>query len=121
MSFCMHCAAVIHETATCCRKCGGVQKTHAEAPATASTNTGQLWMPITSLVTGILGACTLFADSTWDEDEIAGVLMLFVAPSVVVGAIALARDKAGKGMAVVGLVLGAITGAYVLAIAGKVQ
>lgn len=114
MSFCMHCAASMHETANACPQCGGLQRVVASPSIGTGTIAGELWMPITSLITGILGASTTLQDSGWDRDEVVGVVLFFVLPSVILGALSLNMKKNGKGMAIAGLILGIATATYVV-------
>lgn len=103
MIFCRCCGKEIHETAPTCPQCGGPQQT-STAP---QTNDEPLWIPITSLVLGIICALTLLDDSPWDKDTKIGIGLLSGA-SFVLGAICLNKQKTGKGMAITGVVLSSI-------------
>ena len=106
MIFCRCCGKEIHETASACPHCGGIQHSPAVAPHHQNPD-GPLWVPITSLVLGIVCALSLFDDSQWDKDTILGVGSFSVA-SLVLGAISLNKQKTGKGMAITGVVLSSI-------------
>lgn len=103
--FCRCCGKEIHETASVCPHCGGVQ--HFIAASPYQTTDGQLWIPITSLVLGIICILTLFDDSKWDRDTVLGFGSISVA-ALVLGAISLNKQKTGKGMAVTGVILSSI-------------
>jgi hypothetical protein len=70
-------------------------------------SSGTLWLPVPSLILGLVAFLSLFDDSGWDEDQIAG-LTLFSGLAVALGVMALARQHLGKGMAISGVVLGSI-------------
>ncbi|MGV7245842.1 hypothetical protein [Caballeronia sp. M23-90] len=76
-------------------------------------------MSITSLVTGILSFCTLFADSGWDKDTLAGVFFLFIIPALVFGTLTISQKKAGKGMAIAGIALSVMTAVCLLGISNQ--
>jgi hypothetical protein len=106
MIFCRGCGKQIQETAPTCPGCGAVQ---GAAPAAASTpaSSAGLWMSITSLVLGIFCLLCTFDDSGWDRDEVTGFLLVLIA-SVALGSLSLGQKKAGKRMAVAGVVVSAI-------------
>jgi hypothetical protein len=114
MSFCMHCAAPIHETASACPKCGGIQT--SVKPDVSASSVGKLWMSITSLVTGILAGASTLDDSGWDRDELLGVVLFFIVPAITFGLLTLTMKKDGKGMAIAGLVLAGISSMYGLSV-----
>lgn len=105
MVFCRCCGKEIHETAPVCPHCGGVQ--HSIAAHPHQTADGPFWVPITSLVLGIICVLALFDDSQWDKDTILG-LGIFSVSSLVLGTISLNKQKSGKGMAITGIVLSSI-------------
>lgn len=106
MIFCRCCGKEIHETAPACPHCGGVQHSVVGNFSHKATD-GPLWVPITSLVLGIICVLALFDDSQWDKDTIMGLGSFSVA-GLVLGAISLNKQKAGKGMAITGVVLSSI-------------
>ena len=101
MIFCKFCRKEIHEEAQSCPQCGGVLK--SPAPATANEG-GSLWMAVTSLVLGILGVLAFAEESTPDRDELIGMGIILSA-GWALGVISLGNKKAGKGMAIAGVVL----------------
>ena len=106
MVFCRCCGKEIHETAIVCPHCGGVQ--HATAVHLHQTADGPFWVPITSLVLGIICALALFDDySQWDNDTTIGLGICSMS-SLVLGTISLNKQKNGKGMAITGVVLSSI-------------
>lgn len=74
---------------------------------TDSQSGGTLWLPIPSLILGLISFFSLFDDSSWDEDQVAG-LVLFSGIAITLGAVSLAKQGLGKGMAISGVVLGSI-------------
>lgn len=106
MVFCRCCGKEIHETAPACPSCGGVQYSAAVSPPNQKTD-GSLWMPITSLVLGIICVLALFDDSQWDKDTILG-LGIFSVAGLVLGAISINKQTTGKGMAITGVILSSI-------------
>lgn len=101
MVFCRGCGKEIHESAPSCPSCGAVQA------IPANRKDGSLWMPITSMVLGIICALALFDDSALDNETILGLFM-FAGASIGLGAYSISTQKAGKGMAIAGLVLSVI-------------
>jgi hypothetical protein len=102
MKFCRFCGKEIHETAPACPHCGGVQ--HSTAASSHPTSNDPIWVPIASLVLGIISALALFDDSPWDKRmilEFAGL----PASGLLLGSISINKLKAGKGMAISGVVL----------------
>ena len=105
MIFCRCCGKEMHETAPACPNCGGVQ--HATPRPDSQKADGTLWIPITSLVLGIICVLAIFDDTPWDKDKIAE-LGGFSVTALVLGIISLNKQKTGKGMAVTGVVLSSI-------------
>jgi hypothetical protein len=105
MIFCRCCGKEIHETASACPHCGGVQ--HPSANLSNQENDGPLWVPITSLVLGIVCVLALFDDSGWDKDTLLGLSSSSIT-GLVLGGISLNKQKTGKGMAITGVVLSSI-------------
>ena len=106
MLFCRCCGKEIHETALSCPRCGGVQ--NPTVIPVAQQPDGVLWVPITSMVLGIVCAFAFFDDSQWDKDTIFGLGSLSVA-GFILGVISLIKQKTGKGMAITGVVLSSIS------------
>ena len=102
MVFCKYCGKEIHETASACPHCGGVQYFAVASPH--QTTGGPYWIPITSLVIGIICILALSDDSEWSKNTILGLGSFSVA-GLVFGAISLNKQKTGKGMAITGVVL----------------
>jgi hypothetical protein len=65
---------------------------------------GTYWFPIPSLVLGILCMLALFDDSDWDKDTINGMI-LFGAVGLILGIVAITRQKKGLGMAIAGVAM----------------
>jgi len=102
MVFCRGCAKEIHETAPTCPQCGAKQ--YIAAPASPRSP----WMAIVSLVFGILSALSLFDDAEWNNDTIVG-LGVFSAIGLILGIINITQKRSGQNMAIVGIILSAIS------------
>lgn len=79
MVFCRGCGKEIHDTAPNCPHCGAPQvipMTHSLQNSNES-----MWVPIASLVLGVICVLMLFDDSDWDKYEIRGFLPLQWSPS----------------------------------------
>jgi hypothetical protein len=108
MLFCRFCGKEIHEAAMTCPHCGGVQHpTVTRAIHSTESTDGPLWVPITSLVLGIICVLFLFDDLQWDKDTVVGLGGSSLA-GFVLGAISLINQKAGKVMAIIGVVLSSV-------------
>lgn len=105
MLFCRCCGKEIHETALSCPHCGGVQ--NSTVISVAQQPDGVLWVPITSMVIGIVCTFAFFDDSQWDKDTIFGLGSLLVV-GFIFGVISLNKQKTGRGMAIAGVVLSSI-------------
>ena len=106
MVFCRGCGKEIHESAPACPHCGAPQS--AVAPPGSSLPAGSSWMAITSLVLGIVCVLAFFDDSQWDKDTILG-LGIFAVAGLALGVASLSNQSAGKGMAIAGLVMSAVS------------
>lgn len=106
MIFCRYCGKEIQETAPVCLHCGGMEQSTVVHSREAAD--GPLWIPITSLVLGIIFALALFDDSQWDKDTIIGLTSFSVA-SLVLGTISLNNQKTGKRIAITGVILSSIS------------
>lgn len=107
MIFCRGCGKEIHETALVCPNCGAVQYAAVVTEQTSANDS--LWLPIASLVLGIIGVLSLLGDSQWDNNQIVG-LGIFSLVGFVLGVVSLSKQKTGKGMATAGVVLAVISG-----------
>ncbi|MBF5007231.1 DUF4190 domain-containing protein [Diaphorobacter caeni] len=105
MSFCRGCGHQIHETAQSCPQCGAVNAALATRKSTTEDQGGSLWLPIPSLVCGLVVVVALFDPDDWDMDQVIGAIGFAVA-AIVLGGISLAKQKRGSGMAIAGLILG---------------
>lgn len=103
MSFCRGCGHQIHETAQSCPQCGAVTAHSTLAHAQG----GSLWLPVPSLVCGVIVALALFDPSDWDQDQVIGCALIAVV-AIVLGGISLTKQKKGAGMAIAGLILGVV-------------
>jgi hypothetical protein len=69
---------------------------------------GTLWLPLPSMIIGILCFITLLDDSEWDIDTFAGFFTM-ATTSFILGVISVNTQKTGKGMAITGIVLSSIS------------
>jgi hypothetical protein len=67
-----------------------------------------LWLPVLSLVFGILCVLALFGPLEWVYDMIDARLFLS-AVALILGVISIVSKTAGRGMAIAGIVLGSIS------------
>ena len=76
MSFCRGCGHQIHETAESCPQCGAVvaHKTMREQQE------GTLWLPVPSLLCGIVVVLALFDQSKWGMDQVVGRIAFAAVP-----------------------------------------
>lgn len=105
MMFCRCCGKALHETALACPHCGGIHHSAVASPQQAAD--GPIWIPITSMVLGIICVIAFSDDSPWDKDTILGLAGFSVA-GLVLGTLSLTKQSTGKGMAITGVVLSAI-------------
>jgi|GEM_PF-1237421 len=80
----------------------------ASQPLAEISEAGTYWLPIPSLVIGIITALALLDDSATDTDTLIG-LFTFVAAGLTLGIISISRQNKGKGMAIAGIVLNAVS------------
>ena len=107
-AFCRHCGKPIHEQALACPGCGGVQQTTVAPTVTATTlPDGPLWLPITSLVLGIIAAAPVLEDGEWDRYTTSGVAVLAVF-GFLLSVVSIKKQKAGRGLAIAAVVLTSI-------------
>lgn len=102
MVFCRGCGKEIHETAPTCPHCGAVQRL-----SDAHTDDGTIWVPTISLVLGVASFLAACSDGRWDEDTMWG-LAFFSCGGLLFGALSLAKQKTGRGVAIGGVVLSSL-------------
>lgn len=76
---------------------------------TQSVRQGTYWLPIPSLILGIISWLALLDNSAWDADTVNG-LILFSVLGFTLGVISLSTQPKGRGMAIAGVVLGSVAG-----------
>ena len=103
MVFCRACAREIHETAPMCPQCGASQ----QVAISATHGSGSPWLAILSLVLGVICILSLFDDSEWDRDTLAG-LGTFSVAGLICGIICINQKKSGNNLAIAGVILSAI-------------
>lgn len=107
MTFCRYCGKEIHEAAPNCPNCGRDQSTQVTAVSGLAAD-GQLWLPITSLVFGIVGLLAFGGgDPQKDKEAFIGI-GLFALVGLVFGIVTISKQKTGKGMAIAGVVLSSV-------------
>ncbi|MBK5373197.1 DUF4190 domain-containing protein [Pseudomonas sp. TH43] len=99
MVYCRACAKELHETAPTCPQCGASQQ--AVVPPQVA---GSPWLAIVSLVLGILCVLSLFDDSEWDRDTLAG-LSVFAVAGLICGIISINKRNSGNNLAIAGVIL----------------
>lgn len=77
-------------------------------PTPIQSYEGSYWLPIPSLVLGIVCILALFDESGWDTDTMVGMLM-FAVMSLVLGIVSVSKQEKGKGMAIAGIVMSSIS------------
>ncbi len=107
MIFCRHCGKEMHEGAPSCPQCGAVQQAASQPILSSPVRGGALWLSIVSLICGILGVAAFFDDSGLNRDALVGIGILAVA-GLALGVISLSQKRAGKGMAIAGLLLSSL-------------
>ena len=109
---CPLCKEEIHWEAIKCKHCKTVLVNGGPmegATDQSTSNPGTLWLPIPSLCLGIFAfLASIGSDAgTIDNDTfIGGIIFSFAA--IILGSISISKQSKGKGMAIAGIVLGAI-------------
>jgi hypothetical protein len=70
-------------------------------------NEGSYWLPVPSMILGIIAILACFDDSAWDSDTITG-LAVFAIAGLVLGIVSVSNQEKGKGMAITGITLSSI-------------
>jgi hypothetical protein len=68
---------------------------------------GSYWLPIPSMILGIISILACFDDSAWDADTITGLAVFSIA-GLVLGIVSVSNQEKGKGMAIAGITLSSI-------------
>ena len=102
MIFCRGCGKSIHESAVSCPHCGATQA--ASVTSVTSAGNPSIWMAVTSLVLGILCALVAVVEGEWTPSDVVLELIFGIA-GLVFGVVSLSTRRAGKGMAITGVVL----------------
>jgi len=69
---------------------------------------GTLWLPLPSMIIGILCFLALLDDSEWDTDTFVGLFIMAIT-SFILGVISVNTQKTGKGIAITGIVLSSLS------------
>jgi hypothetical protein len=108
MVFCRCCGKEIHQSAPACPQCGGLQNVAAAvAPVAAKTGEPGLWVPITALIGGIIGAAAILDDKIPDRDTTVGIITAGII-GIVFGVVSIRNQSAGKKMAIAAIILSVI-------------
>jgi len=70
-------------------------------------NGGSYWLPIPSMILGIISVLACFDDSAWGSDAITG-LAIFSIAGLILGIVSVSNQEKGKGMAITGITLSSI-------------
>lgn len=108
MIFCRGCGKKLHCSAVACPHCGAAQNPAAGESESKKSTEGVLWIPIVSMILGIVCALACFDESEWDTDTVIGCSSSAVA-GLVLGIVCLCKQKRGRGMAITGIVLSALS------------
>ncbi len=87
-----------------CPHCGAVQHIAAKSP---QNQPGTLWLPVPSLILGIIVVLALFDESSWEKDNYIGMFACVVV-AIALGGVGLSTQDRGRGMSIAGIVLGVI-------------
>ena len=98
---CKHCGSNLTVDALSSGVKPAITSTHVESES------GSLVFPILSLVFGIFCVLAFPEESKWDKDSILGIGLLSMV-GLIMGALSIHKQKAGKGLAIAGVVLSAI-------------
>lgn len=72
-----------------------------------SENEGSYWLPIPSMILGIISILACLDESAWDSDTITGTAVFAIA-GLVLGIVSISNQEKGKGMAIAGIILSSI-------------
>lgn len=105
---CPFCLEEIKAGALKCKHCGSTIVDSSQLHnSTLQKENGTLWLPLPSMIIGIICFMALLDDSDWDADTFVGAVAMAIA-SLTLGIISLSVQKLGKGMAITGIVLSSI-------------
>ncbi|SEA73044.1 hypothetical protein SAMN05660420_03006 [Desulfuromusa kysingii] len=104
--FCRECGSLISVRAEICPKCGVRQMD--PNTSISVTKDGTLWLPVPSMILGMMMFLTFFDDSGWDSDTIIGCAF-FAILGLVLGIVSVSTQRKGKGMAVTGILLSTLS------------
>jgi peptidoglycan/LPS O-acetylase OafA/YrhL len=106
MVFCRRCGKGIHDSVSVCPHCSWIQS--STVTPLHHIDGEVLWIPIASMIIGIMCGLVLFGNSKWDDDTRLGLGVLSTV-GLVLGVVSINQQRTGKGMAITGIVLSTIT------------
>ena len=105
---CPFCREEIKAGAIKCKHCGStIVDVSQMQNRTEKKKDGTLWLPLPSMIIGIICFLALLDDSEWDTDTFVGLFIMAII-SFILGIISVNTQKTGKGMAITGIVLSSI-------------
>lgn len=105
---CPFCKEDIKEGAIKCKHCrSALVDVSSMTNQVIKKQEGTLWLPIPSLVLGIIGCLAMLDDSYWTYDELVGAIF-FTLVGIILGAVSLSNQKVGKGIAIAGVILSSL-------------
>ena len=118
--FCKHCGNETTSDAVICTKCGRqINPLNAGNGHAEEAQKNKRGFAIASLIMGIFAAVAAIApEGGWNGDEILGAIILSAIP-VTLGSVSVKKDEGGRGMAVMGIILGVIVFAMAMEHLGK--
>jgi hypothetical protein len=124
---CPYCKETIKLNALICKHCHSDLRLPsaqvspvAHPPVSNPDENGTLWIPVPSLILGVLSFVSFFDDSSWDMDTAVGI-MLFSAIALILGIVGVSVQKVGRGMSITGIVLGALSFILAIGIAAEIS
>ena len=105
---CPFCREEINVGAIKCKHCGStIVDVSQMQDSVKQKKDGTLWLPLPSMIIGIMCFLALLDDSEWDTDTFVGLFIMAIT-SFILGVISVNTQKTGKGMAITGIVLSSI-------------
>ncbi len=111
-SQCPYCREEIKLGAIKCKHCKSMLiNIPLQTPSLSSeknSDSTTLWLPLPSMVLGIISFLSLLDDSDWNEDQIIGLFALAI-NGLILGIVSINTQQKGKGLAITGIVLSSLS------------